>query len=267
MKYLLTRCGFYGVAAWIAISLNFIIPRLMPGDPASTMFARFQGKLEPEAMAALQEALGFASDATLLEQYWDYLVHTLSGDFGTSIAYFPAPVSEIVQGGLAWTVGLTGLTVIISFCIGTFLGVLATWRRTGWLDSIVPPALALIGAFPYFLLAMAVLYIFGFKLAWFPLGRGYGSDANPGLNWLFLSDIVRHGFLPAVTIVVCTLGGWMLSMRNTMVSVLGSDYITVARAKGLSSRRVMLHYAARNALLPNITGFGMALGSCSVVPY
>ena len=260
MRYILSRFGFYTVAAWIAMTVNFAIPRLMPGDPASTMFARFKGKLEPEAMASLQETLGFASDAGLLKQYWDYLVHTCQGEFGTSIAYFPAPVGEIVQGGLAWTLGLTGLTVIISFAVGTLLGVLAAWRRTGWLDSFVPPVLALLGAFPYFWLAMAVLYIFGFTLAWFPLGRAYGADAVPGFNWLFLSDLVRHGFLPAITIIVCTLGGWMLSMRNTMISVLGSDYIAVARAKGLAPRRVMLHYAARNALLPNVTGFGMALG-------
>lgn len=259
MKYALKRLGFYMLAAAAAIVLNFALPRLMPGDPASTMFARFQGKMQPEAMEALKEAFGFA-EGPLLQQFFSYLTHQLSGDLGTSIAFYPSPVADVIGTGLAWTVALTGVAVIISFIIGTSLGAIAAWRRGGWLDSVLPPVLSFIGAFPYFWLSMFALYLFGFSLDWVPLRHAYSDDLTPEFSWLFISDVLWHAFLPALTLVIATLGGWMLSMRNTMISVLGEDYIRMAKAKGLSSNRVLIWYAARNALMPNITGFGMALG-------
>jgi peptide/nickel transport system permease protein len=148
----------------------------------------------------------------------------------------------------------------VSFAIGTLLGIAAAWWRFGRIDRWVPPLSALFGAFPYFWLAMVALYLFGFTLGWFPLGHAYGDDMTPGLTAAFLSDMARHAVLPVGTLVLATLGGWLLTMRNTMVSVLGTNYVNLARAKGLSSARVALRYAARNALLPSVTGFGMALG-------
>jgi peptide/nickel transport system permease protein len=150
--------------------------------------------------------------------------------------------------------------VLLAFCLGTLLGVIAAWRRGGWLDSVVPPALIFLGAFPYFWLAMLLLYVFGFVLGWFPLRAAYGDGLTEGFNAAYFASVFRHLALPAATIVLASLGGWMLSMRNTMIGVLAEDYITMAQAKGLPERRIMLHYAARNALLPNVTGFGMALG-------
>jgi peptide/nickel transport system permease protein len=120
--------------------------------------------------------------------------------------------------------------------------------------------LAFLGAFPYFWLAMLSLYIFGFSLNWFPLSHAYGNQVSPGLNLSFILSVIYHAILPAFTMIFVSLGGWMLSMRNTMISTLGADYITFANAKGISSRHIMLRYAARNAILPNLTGFGMALG-------
>ena len=150
--------------------------------------------------------------------------------------------------------------MVIAFIIGTTLGIIIAWNRTGKLDTILPPALAFFGAFPYFWLAMVFLYIFGFSMNLFPLGRAFGNEVNPGLNFPFLLSSLYHAFLPSLTLVFVSLGGWMLSMRNTMISTLGSDYITFANAKGIPSRLIMLRYAARNAILPNLTGFGMALG-------
>ena len=260
MPFLLRRLGFYSLAAWFAITLNFFIPRLMPGDPASTMFARFQGQLDPEALGALKAAFGFVEEGNLFSQYVSYLSHLMQGDLGISISYFPTPVSSVIATGLVWTLGLTGISVLLSFTFGTLLGIWAAWNRQGIVDSYLPPLFTLLGAFPYFWLAMAALYVFGFELGFFPLSHAFGSDASPGFNWIFISDLFRHGFLPAVTNVIAGLGGWILSMRNTMVTELGSEYVTMARAKGLSQNRVMLQYAARNALLPNVTGLGMALG-------
>ena len=150
--------------------------------------------------------------------------------------------------------------MIIAFLIGTTLGIIIAWNRTGKLDTILPPTLAFFGAFPYFWLAMVFLYLFGFSLNWFPIGRAYGNEINPGYNFPFFISALYHAFLPALTLVFVSLGGWMLSMRNTMISTLGSDYITFAHAKGIPSKLIMLRYAARNAILPNLTGFGMALG-------
>ncbi len=259
MRYILQRLGFYVFAAWAALTLNFFLPRLMPGDPATALFARFRGRLAPEAMLALRETFGL-TDAPLLVQYVTYLGHVLRGDFGISIAYFPSPVSQVIGNGLVWTVFLAGTALVMSFAIGTLLGVVAAWQRRGWLDTWLPSTLVFIGAFPYFWLAMLALYVLGFTLRWFPLGHAYGDDLTPGFNFTFLADVVRHAALPIGTVVLATLGGWLLSMRNTMIAVLGSDYVNLARAKGLAPSRVMLRYAARNALLPSVTGFGMALG-------
>ena len=259
VSYIARRLGFYLIAAFAALTLNFIIPRLMPGDPASIIFARFKGKLKPEAIDAMRESFGLTNDPVFV-QYISYLKGILKGDLGTSIAYFPSPVSEIIGSGLVWTIFLAGSSMVIAFFIGTILGIILAWNRTGKLDSFLPPALAFFGAFPYFWLAMVFLYLFGFSLNWFPTGRAYGDEINPGYNLPFFISTLYHAFLPALTLVFVSLGGWMLSMRNTMISTLGSDYITFAHAKGIPSRLIMLRYAARNAILPNLTGFGMALG-------
>jgi len=259
MRYLLQRLGFYLLAAWAALTLNFFLPRLMPGDPATALFARFRGRLAPEAMDALRETFGL-TEAPLIQQYFTYLSHVLRGDLGVSVAYFPAPVSEVIATGLVWTVFLAGTAVVISFAIGTLLGVVSAWRRRGWLDSWLPSTLVFLGAFPYFWLAMVALYVLGFALGWFPLGHAYGDDLTPGFTFEFMADVFRHAALPVGTVVIATLGGWLLSMRNSMIAVLGSDFVNLARAKGLPPSRVVLRYAARNALLPSVTGFGMALG-------
>src|SRR5690606_17722307 len=173
---------------------------------------------------------------------------------------FTEPVTEGIAGGLWWTLLCAGSAVVMAFTLGTLLGIVASWQRGGWLDSIAPPALVFLGAFPYFWLAMLLLYGVGFVLGWFPLRSAYGDDVTPGFTLEFVGSVAPHMVLPGLTIVLASLGGWMLSMRNTMIGVLAEDYITMAQAKGLSQRRIMLHYAARNALLPSVTGFGMALG-------
>lgn len=259
MRYLLRHLGLYLVAAWASITLNFFIPRLMPGDPATAMFARFRGQLQPEAIAALREAFGFTGEP-LLKQYFTYISHIFRGDLGVSVAYFPAQVTEVIGAGLRWTLLLSGTAVVLSFALGTALGAVATFRRGGLLDSALPPVLIFLGAFPYFWLAMMALYVLGFGLGLFPLRHAYSDQIAPELSGEFIVSVLGHLVLPALSIVIATVGGWMLSMRGSMIAVLAEDYITLAQAKGLSPWRVMFHYAARNAMLPNITGFGMALG-------
>ncbi|OJH41854.1 ABC transporter permease [Cystobacter ferrugineus] len=259
MRHLLKNLGLYALAAWASLTLNFIIPRMMPGDPASAMFARFAGQLQPEAIEALRAAFGFTNEP-LLQQYFTYLSHMFQGDLGISVAYFPSSVTEVIGTGLGWTLLLSGTAVLISFGLGSLLGVVATWRRGGWLDSTLPPLLSFLGAFPYFWLAMVLLYGLGYTLGAFPLRHAYSDMLAPELSGEFIASVAEHMVLPALSIVIASLGGWMLGMRSSMVGVLAEDYISLANAKGLSQGRIMFHYAARNALLPNITGFGMAIG-------
>ncbi len=259
LRFLASRLGFYAIAAFVALTINFFLPRLLPGDPATAIFGRFQGKLQPEALEALKEAFGLA-DAPLFEQYFTYLGHVLTGDFGPSVSHFPEPVSAVIGQGLLWTVLLVGLAVVISFIIGTALGVFAAWRRGGRLDRWLPPILALVGAFPYFWLAMLMLYIFGFELGWFPVRHAHSDHLEPAWTLTFIGDVLAHAALPALSVIIVSLGGWLLSMRNSMIAVLGDESIALARMKGLSPRKVMWRYAARNAIIPNVTSFGMALG-------
>lgn len=259
MRYLLRRFGFYLVAAWISVTLNFFLPRMTPGDPATMVFARFQGQVTPEALEALKKTFGF-TNAPLYRQYLTYLNQLLHGELGVSIAFFPASVADVIATGFKWTIVLAGSAVLISFAIGTLLGILSAWKRGSWLDNSLPPLLSFIGAFPYFWLGMLLVYIFAFTFEWFPTGHAMSDTLVPGWNGQTLYDVISHAFLPAMSIVIATLGGWMLTMRNAMMGVLGQDYVALAQAKGLSPNRILFRYAARNALLPNITGFGMALG-------
>ena len=257
--YIIRRFFFYCLAGFMAVTLNFIIPRLMPGDPASIMFAQFKGKLKPEALDALKETFGFAEGPIIL-QYFDYLKHLLNGDFGISISYFPQPVTEVISSGLYWTLFLAGTSLIISFVLGSLIGVYLAWYRDQKLDSILLPSLSFLGAFPYFFIAMLFLYYFGFILGWFPLRHAFGESVTAGFNLEFIFSVITHSILPAFTLIFVTLGGWVLSMRNNMIATLGSEYINYAKAVGYNRKILMFKFAARNALLPSVTSFGMALG-------
>lgn len=260
MRFLMRRFSFYMVAAFVAITLNFFIPRMMTGDPVQLIFARFQGRLDPRAIDSLKATFGFV-DGPLHQQYITYLGHLFQGDLGLSISNFPVPVTDVIGTSLAWTLRLIGLATILSFSIGVMLGTIAAWRRGKVVDNYVLPFLSIFGAFPYFWIAMLALYFFAFQLRWFPIG--HASDVTLRADWgdwPYVRSVLYHALLPTMTILITSIGGWMLGMRNNMIGVLAQDYIVMAQAKGLSDRRVMLVYAARNAILPSITGFAMSLG-------
>jgi peptide/nickel transport system permease protein len=259
MKYLLRQVSLYLLAAWASLTLNFILPRTMPGDPVMALVARMRGRLRPEEIDAIKQAYGFTS-GPLIQQYLQYLSHALRGDFGISISAYPAKVSSVISTGLMWTILLGSVTLILSFIIGTILGVIIAWRRGGALDTTLPGILNFIGSFPYFWLAMVSLYYVGFKLGWFPMAHAYSDYLSPGLSWTFIRSVLYHMVLPAGTIILVSLGGWMMGMRSTMIGVLNEDYIVMAEAKGLPQRSVMYNYAMRNAILPNITQLGMSIG-------
>lgn len=260
MTHLLRRVGFYLIAFWASITLNFLIPHLAPGNPAIALLGRFQGRISPQALHALEIQFGVTNDP-LWVQYVQYITNLLHGNLGLSITYFPTPVSTLIAQELPWTLVLVSISLLISFGVGTLLGVFIAWRRGSLADSVLPPMLTFISAIPQFLLALVVLYVLGFSLNLFPLHGGYDLSVTPGWTWDFITSAIQHALLPAITFVTVSLSGWMLGMRNAMMTTLAEDYVVMAEAKGLSQPRVMFAYAARNAILPNVTSFAMALGS------
>jgi peptide/nickel transport system permease protein len=260
VSYLLRRLEFFLITLWAAVTVNFILPRVMPGSPAEAMLVRFHGRVSPQAVKTMEVAFGLHTDQNLLQQYVGYLGNTLHGDLGVSLTFYPSTVVQAIMLGLPWTVGLVGLSTIIAFVLGTLVGMLSAWRRGGLLDGILPPVLIIVSAFPYFWIALICILVFAFTLNWFPLSFGYDLDQQINLSWDFIANVLWHGFLPALTIVITSIGGWILTMRNTMITTLAEDYVKMARAKGLSPVRIMFMYAGRNAILPNLVGFAMSLG-------
>ncbi|MCZ7437661.1 ABC transporter permease [Micromonospora sp. WMMC241] len=259
MRFLLQRVAFYLFTAWAAITLNFFIPRIVPGDPVQSLISRNQGRISADAIASLRVLFGLDSDRNLWEQYVAYWGQLLHGDLGLSFTFFPAPVSEVIGSSLPWTVGLVGVTTIVSFLLGTALGVGAGWRRGSWIDGLLP-ATTFLSSIPYFWLGLVAIALFAGPGSFFPSSGGYEPGLVPAFDAYFIPSALQHSILPAATILVSSMSGWILSMRNMMVTVASEDYITVAHAKGLSERRVALSYAARNALLPNVSGFALSLG-------
>jgi peptide/nickel transport system permease protein len=259
MPFILRRLAFYVVAAWAALTLNFFIPRAMPGNVVEAIMSKFPN-LQPSAYKALEALLGVGHPGSLLSQYGHYLVDVAHFNFGVSEAEYPAKVSTLVGEAIPWTLTLVGTATVIAFVVGTGLGILAGWRHGGSLDRVLP-GLMFIQAIPYFFLALILIDVLAVNLHWFPIAQGYNGEVLvPGWDWSFIASAIDHSLLPAFTIVITTMAGWMLQMRNVMITTIGEDYILAAQAKGLPNRRVILTYAARNALLPQLQGLGLALG-------
>lgn len=259
MAFILRRLAFYMVAIFVAITFNFILPRLMPGDPVEAMFAAAGGKLPPETLAAYKQMLGFV-DAPIWIQYLQYIKSVVTFDLGPSIMLFPVPVTTVLSNTLPWTIFLAGLATLASIFIGCFIGLYASYNRGGFVDRFFPVFWQFVASMPQAVTALFVFFIFALTLKWFPLGFGFNPDIDPGFNWTFIKSVLHHAVLPMVTLIVSMIATWIFTMRNAMVNVLGEDYITMAKAKGLSPRRIMTHYAARNAILPVVTAVSMALG-------
>jgi peptide/nickel transport system permease protein len=258
MKHIARRLAFYVAAAWAAITINFFVPRAMPGNAVDAMMAQFP-HLEPGALKALEAEFGVGSDGSLLHQYGSYLVNILHGNLGTDLTQFPTPVSSIIASTLPWTLILVGSATVISFLLGTLLGIFAAWRRGSRFDNLMPGFIFL-QATPYFFLALLLVDLFAAHLHYFPEQRGYDIGLVPGWHLNFIESALYHSLLPALTIVITSVGGWMLGMRNMMITTLGEDYVLSAVAKGLAPRRIMLAYGARNAILPSFAAFSTSLG-------
>jgi peptide/nickel transport system permease protein len=261
LRFALRRLGFFAFTLWVALTLNFLLPRLMPGNPALAMLSKFHGQVNPGTIKALEVLFGINTNQGLWSQYVIYLHHVVTGNFGTSLDFYPASVSSVIGGAIWWTLALVGITTVLAFALGTGLGMLAAWRRGSRLDSIMPPVFVITSAIPYFWVGMVLVLIFGITLHWLPTQGGFNvATDTPGLTPAYIGDVLSHAVLPGAALLITTIGTWILTMRNTMITTLAEDYVRMARAKGLPGRRIMVDYAARNAILPNLTGFAMSLG-------
>ncbi len=264
IRYLSERVLIFFATVLISVTIVFFIPRMVPGDPISGVLAKMAAAGGGSSgNAALVEAYKqrFGLDRSLGAQYVSYLRQLAQGDLGYSIAIFPTRVSELIRPALPWTVGLLGVTTIISWLLGSLLGAVVGWsgERSRLLRGIVPIALLLYTT-PYYILAIVLVFLFAFHWTIFPLSGAYSAGATPSFTWSFAADVLKHGALPGLSIILVSLGWWFLSMRSLIISEQGQDYILWAEAKGLTRRRIFWAYAVRNALLPQTTGLALSFG-------
>ncbi len=273
MRWFLRRLVFYAFAGWVALTLNFLLPRLMPGDPIGGVLQRLspaQIQANPGIVQTYQALLG-GGKGSIWHDYVVYLHRLAHLEFGISTSNYPAPVSEVIGRVLPYSIFLVGVAFLISFALGTTIGMVAAWRRGGGVDSVVVPTLMALSAFPAFFTALLGVYFFGLKLGWFPIQHAYDTGLLPAFNWAFLASALRHSELPILVIVSAYTGGWVLNMRTVMINTISEDYVAMAHAKGLPDRRVMTRYAGRNAILPPLNGFAAqfagAVGGLVFVEY
>ena len=250
---------------WVATTLNFMVPRLIPGDPVAAALAQMQASggsvsVDTAAIAADYNAK-FGFDQPLWNQYVNYLTDLMRGDLGVSLLNPSQTVIAKIGSAIPWSVGLLLVATIIAFVVGTILGALLAWPRTPRILGAAAAPLLLLSTVPYYLLAIILIYLFAIVFKLFPPGNGFSPTTILGPNWATAVDIVNHAILPALSIVLGAVGFWALGMRSLMVGVLGEDYITYADSKGLSPRRIFLRYGVRNALLPQITALALALAT------
>jgi peptide/nickel transport system permease protein len=259
MRLLVRRIAFYIVTAIIAITLNFFIPQLMPGNAVSAVLAGLRGNVTPATITALEQQYGLTTHQNPWSQYVGYWSKLFHGNLGLSTSHFPATVTSVIGSGLPWTIGMVGIATLLSFALGTVLGAVVAWRRGSWMDNLLP-AMTFFQAAPYFFVAILLVALFATKLHLLPAIGGYDQTAvTPGLSGAYLGNMLQHAVLPAVTIVLASSAGWIVGMRNVMVTTMDEDYVLIAQAKGLPKRRVVT-YAARNAVLPSVAGFSLAIG-------
>jgi peptide/nickel transport system permease protein len=265
VRYLTRRLGFFVLTLWAAMTLNFFIPRMMPGSPEEALRERFSkggSVVTPEQLRTVLAEFGFDPGKNLLLQYVEYLKSMVTGHWGVSIgSSLGVPVTTLIGDALPWTLGLVGISTVLAFVLGTLIGTVAGWRRGGLIDGIVPPVFIVTSALPYFWVALLLISLFAIgSNPILPNDFNYDQGLTPAFTGEFIWSVIKHGILPAATILITAVGGWILTMRNNMVTTLAEDYVRMARAKGIPGRKIMFGYAGRNAFLPNLSGFAMSLG-------
>lgn len=263
--YILRRLGVFALIVWVTATLNFIIPRLAPGDPVQAVLGRLEAqgsKVENSEVLIAEYRRMFGLDDPLWIQYFKYLGAMTRGELGYSLAYFPTPVWDIIGNALPYTLGLLIVSTVLAFTIGILSGALLVWNGSPRAARLFVPLLMIIAPIPYYLLAILLLFFFAFTLRWFPHSgtATAGRIATGGFDVGYFFGMLYHSVLPALSIILASVGGWAIGMRGMMVTIQGEDYLTLAEAKGLKNRRIFLRYAVRNAMLPQFTHLAISLG-------
>jgi peptide/nickel transport system permease protein len=264
IDYVLKRFAFFVIIVWLAATLNFFIPRLSSQNPVreriieSAVLGGYVNAGMKEMVEEYEKRFGL--DQPLWLQYVRYVGDVSHGDFNYSIALYPRTVKEIIAESLPWTNGLLLTTTVLSLILGTLLGAFMGWPRSPrWLQYVLPPLLAL-HALPFYLFGLVLMYLLAFQTGWFPIYGGYTPGTVMELSPAFILDVLQHAALPALSIILVSVGGWALTMRAMVVTVQGEDFITFADAKGLKMATIFMRYAIRNTMLPQATAFALALG-------
>ncbi len=263
IRYFVRRIGMFFLVVYVAATFNFLIPRLAPGNPIGAITSRMaQASAGIENGQAMFEAYRkrFGLDEPIYIQYLKYLWNTVRLDFGESLSAYPAEVWEIIRPAIGWSIGLIGVSVLITFALGITIGALLAWKGTPRLVKTLLPITMVGGVLPYYLMALLLLYIFAFSTRLFPMSGAYDSGISREFSWPYILSIARHAVLPALSIILTSLGAWALTMRGLMVNTIGEDYMLLADAKGLPKRRILWWYSVRNAIPPQVTHLAIALG-------
>ncbi|MGD9714720.1 MAG: ABC transporter permease [Thermomicrobiales bacterium] len=262
-KYLANRMLVFVITVFLAVSIVFLVPRWLPGDPLAAVYAKMAGVGGggPGQELIAEYRARFGLDKSTFDQYVSFWTELFKGNLGYSIASFPTRVATLLKQALPWTLGLLTVTTLISWLVGSLLGALVGWSggRSRALNSLVPIALVLYTT-PYYILAILLVFLLAYRWAIFPLSGAYTLGADPEWSWSFAKDVIEHGTLPALSIILVSLGWWFLSMRSLIIAEQGQDYILWAEARGLPRRRIFWAYAFRNALLPQTTGLALSFG-------
>jgi len=243
--YVARRCAMCCLVVWLALTVNFILPRVATPDIS-----------RPRGGIAQQLRL----EQPILQQYVGYLSDLTHLDLNYSLSSYPNRVSDVIGAALPWTLALLGTTSTLAWVLGSLLGAALAWPSQARLAQFLFPPLMILSAAPYFITAMLLLYVLAFRLQLFPLGGGYDLGTRPDLSPAFGLNVVQHAALPALSIILASIATWGISMRGLIVTLKGEDFMLFAEAKGLRHYTIFLRYAMRNALLPQVTGFGIALG-------
>lgn len=262
LRYFSNKLIWFIITLIAAFLLNFFLPRIMPGDPVAAIVARMaQGQSNATGVQAIyrQYTELFHTNEPMFSQFIIYLKNVSHGDFGFSFSQYPRTVADVLRASVWWTVALQLPAIIIGFMIGNILGVLAAYLR-GWYDRALMPLSIFASGFPAFGMATILLVIFAIILKWLPASGGYGFDMMPNFSWTFVKSVIIHYQLPFWSIVLIAIGGWAIGMRSMSIYELNADYVKYARFMGIKDSKIV-RYVFRNAMLPQITGLALALGT------
>lgn len=261
-KYFLNKLGWFAITFVVAFVLNFMLPRLMPGDPVAAIVARqAQGMSNSTGVQAIYEQYTelFGTNKPIIEQFFIYVTNVLRGDFGFSFSQYPRTVASVLAASLWWTLMLQIPAILVGWILGNMLGALAAYRR-GAFDKVLMPISLFLSSFPPFGMAVILMVVFAVNLRWFPTSGGYGFDLIPSFTPRFLGSMFIHYQLPFWSIVVIAIGGQAIGMRSMAIYELNADYVKFSRFMGIKDGRIVA-YVFRNAMLPQITGLALALGT------